>query len=64
MWKSEKHLCEIGKTLDLGIDEAVKNFQKAKLESNKDKVYKAIHAYFHHRRDCTSCTIIWRRIDD
>lgn len=64
MWKSEKHLCEIGKALDLDIDEAVKDFQKAKLKSNKDKVYKAIYVYFHHRRECTDCAIVWRKIDE
>lgn len=61
MWKSEKHLCEIGKTLDANIDKALEELRENK-ESNGGAVYQVIKTYFRHRRSCEECTITWGRI--
>lgn len=61
MYLSEKHLCEIGKALETDWDNAVENFKRAKLETNKEKAYKAAYLYFHHRRECSDCKVFWSR---
>lgn len=60
MWKSEKHLCEIGKMLDANIDKALEELENK--ESNSDAVYQAIKAHFWHRYDCEKCMVIWKQI--
>lgn len=60
MVHSEKHLCEIGKVLEADWDNAIENYRRAKLETNKDKVYKAAKSYFHHRRECPDCSVEWK----
>ena len=60
MWKSEKHLCEIGKMLDANIDKVLEELRKSKDDSSA--VYQAIKAYFRHRYDCEKCMVIWKQI--
>ncbi|GIV66677.1 MAG: hypothetical protein KatS3mg047_1070 [Bellilinea sp.] len=61
MWIAEKHLCEIGKVLDEDIYEALRDLRKDESNSTKDNVFRAIKAYFTHRRNCSDCMVIWRK---